>query len=187
MIRYDFLIVALCGLSSLVIAAPAANTDWKQQTGSTLSFTGEQQGEPFQGQFRKFASTIRFDPAVLAEARFDVSVDITSADSANSERDETMLGAEFFDSKKFPKARFTTGAFRQIAPGKFEADATLTIRDKSVALKFPFTWSGDAKSAVLKAKVTLDRLAFGVGTGDWADGSSVGHKVDVNVHLKLAP
>lgn len=184
--RY-LLAVVLCGLSSMVTSAPTAAADWKQQAGSTLGFTGQQQGEAFQGQFRKFASTIRFDPAVLAEARFDVSIDIASADSANSERDETMLGAEFFDSKKFPKARFTTSAFRQIAPGKFEADATLTIRDKRVALKFPFTWSGDAKSAVLKAKVTLDRLAFGLGTGDWEDESSVGHKVDVNVQLKLAP
>ncbi|MDZ4811737.1 MAG: YceI family protein [Pseudomonadota bacterium] len=186
MTSHNLLIVVLCGLSSLVNATPNA-ADWKQQTGSTLGFTGQQQGEPFQGHFRKFASTIRFDPAVLAKARFDVSIDISSADSANSERDETMLGAEFFDSKKFPKARFTTRAFRQIAPGKFEADATLTIRDKSVALKFPFTWSGDAKSAVLKAKVTLDRLAFGLGTGDWEDESSIGYKVEVNVYLKLAP
>jgi polyisoprenoid-binding protein YceI len=177
-----FALSALLGFASLSNAA-----DWKQQAGSTLAFAGTQQGEAFSGQFRRFDSSISFDPANLASARFDVSIDVTSADSANSERDETMLGAEFFDSARFPKAHFVTTSFRQVAPGKFEADATLTIRDKSMALKFPFTWSGDAKSAELKAKVTLDRLAFNVGSGEWEDEETVGHKVEVDVHLKLAP
>jgi polyisoprenoid-binding protein YceI len=171
----------LLGLASFANAA-----DWKQQAGSTLKFSGLQQGEAFDGQFGRFVSTIRFDPAALADAKFDVTIDIASADSANSERDETLLGAEFFDSTRFPKARFVTGTFRQIAPGKFEADATLTIRDKSVAVKFPFTWTGDAGAAELKAKVTLDRLAFDVGTGEWEDEETVGRKVEVNVHLRLA-
>jgi polyisoprenoid-binding protein YceI len=177
-----FALSALLGFAAFATAA-----DWKQQAGSTLGFSGIQQGEAFTGQFRKFDSSIRFDPADLASARFDVGIDITSADSANSERDETMLGAEFFDSARFPKARFVTSTFRQVAPGVYEADATLTIRDKSVALKFPFTWRGDAKSAELKAKVTLDRLAFNIGTGEWEDEETVGRKVDVNVLLKLAP
>ncbi len=174
--------VTLLGLASFTLAA-----DWKQQADSTLKFSGIQQGEAFEGKFGRFASTIHFDPAALADAKFDVAIDIASADSANSERDETLLGAEFFDNARFPKARFVTGTFRQVGPGKFEADATLTIRDKSVPVKFPFTWTGDARTAELKAKVTLDRLAFDVGTGEWEDEETVGRKVDVNVHLKLAP
>ena len=181
----SFGIRALGVLTLLAASVVAQAADWKQQTGSTLSFSGTQQGEAFTGKFGSFTANIHFDPAALADAKFDVSIDITSADSANSERDETMLGAEFFDSKSFPKAQFTTSTFRQIAPGKFEADATLRIRDKTVAVKFPFSWTGDAQSAVLDAKVSLDRLAFGIGTGDWEDESSVGHNVDVNVHLKL--
>lgn len=178
-------VIALPAL--LIFASWADAVDWKQQAGSSLRFSGTQQGEAFSGEFRNFESSIRFDPADPGSARFDVTIDVTSADTANSERDETMLGTEFFDISRFPKARFVTTQFRQIAPGAFEADATLTIRDKSVALKFPFNWSGDARSAELKAKVTLDRLAFDVGSGEWEDEESIGHKVDVLVHLKLAP
>jgi polyisoprenoid-binding protein YceI len=173
--------------SALFLGATLAQAaDWKQQAGSTLRFAGTQQGERFDGGFQRFQSTIRFDPAALADASFDVDIDITSADTANSERDETLLGDDFFDSARFPRARFTTTTFRQLAPGKFEADARLTIRDRTVALKFPFTWQGDAKSATLDARVTLDRLAYDVGTGEWEDESSVGHDVDVIVHLVLA-
>lgn len=175
-----FVSLVLLGASSIAQAS-----DWTQQVGSTLGFSGSQQGEAFNGAFKSFQSQIRFDPKSLAGAKFDVTIDIKSADSANSERDETMLGDDFFASARFPNAHFVTGAFREIAPGKFEADATLTIRDKSVALKFPFTWTGDAGNAELRSKVTLDRLAFGVGSGDWEDESSVGHKVDVDVMLKL--
>ncbi len=76
-------------------------------------------------------------------------------------------------------------AIRAVDATHFEADATLTLRDKTVALKFPFNFEPNADGARLKAKVTLDRLAFGIGTGDWADESMIGHQVEVNVDLSL--
>lgn len=173
--------------SSLLINTQVAATNWAQQSGSTLRFSGEQQGEVFEGGFGRFEATILFDPTALDVARFDVSIDIGSADTANSERDETMLGAEFFDNAQFPKAEFTARKFREIAPGRYEADASLRIRDKTVALKFPFEWVNSAAGAQLRAKVELDRLAFGIGTGEWEDADTVGHKVTVAVNLKLKP
>ena len=173
---------ALLGMGAIAHAA-----QWLQQPGSTLSFSGTQQGEPFKGAFGTFQSDVRFDPAALADAHLDVRIDIASADTANSERDQTMLGSDFFDSARFPKARFTTSAIREVAPGKYEADAQLSIRDKTVKLKFPFSWQGDAGSAELLAQVSLDRLAFGIGTGDWEDEGTVGRTVTVDVRLKLKP
>jgi polyisoprenoid-binding protein YceI len=78
-----------------------------------------------------------------------------------------------------------TQAIRAVDATHFEADATLTIRDKTVALKFPFAFEPNADGARLKARVTLDRLAFGIGSGDWADASMIGHQVEVNVDLSL--
>ncbi len=177
----------LAATMALLVNGQVVAANWVQQAGSTLRFSGEQQGEVFEGGFGRFDATIQFDPAALAAARFDVSIDIGSADTANSERDETMLGADFFDSKHFPKAEFTAQNFREIAPGRFEADASLRIRDRTVALKFPFDWISSAEGAQLRAKVELDRLAFGIGTGEWEDADTIGHKVTVTVSLKLKP
>jgi polyisoprenoid-binding protein YceI len=181
------IVVSLGFACALLVGFSVEAADWTQQTGSTLKFRGEQQGEAFEGGFGRFESKISFDPAALETAKFDVSIDITSADTANSERDETMLGADFFDSARFPKAQFSTGTFREIAPGRYEAEATLRIRDKSVALKFPFSWTAAADGAELRAEVELNRLDFDIGTGDWEDADSVGHKVVVMVRLLLKP
>lgn len=162
----------------------AANT-WTVQPGSKLSFEGTQQGEVFSGQFKKFNAQIMFDPTDLAHAKFDVSVDIASVDSQNSERDDAVRGTDWFDSQRFPQARFVTTAFRALGPGKFEADASLSIRGKTIPLKFPFSWKVNNGGAELNAQVTLDRLAFGIGAGDWADEELVGAKVKVSVDLKL--
>ena len=67
------------------------------------------------------------------------------------------------------------------------ADADVTIKGRTKRIAFPFTWSGRAGGATLDARVTLDRLDFGLGAGEWADESMVGRKVDVIVHLTLGP
>ncbi len=174
----------LLGLIALIASSSTLAADYTMRTG-TLTFAGQQQGEAFEGRFDRFAPTIQFDAAQLATSKLDVSIDLASADTQNSERDDTLKGSDFFAIADFPKARFVTSAMRAIDATHFEADATLTIRNKTVALKFPFTFEPNADGARLKARVTLDRIAFDVGTGDWADESMIGHQVEVNVDLSL--
>jgi len=55
-----------------------------------------------------------------------------------------------------------------------------------VPIKFPFSMVPGAEGRMkLTAKVTLNRMDFGIGSGDWADDSTIGHKVDVDVSLIL--
>lgn len=179
------MISRLITIAAMIASTGALAADYTMQSG-TLGFVGQQQGEAFEGRFATFTPMIRFDAAKLSESRFDVSIDLGSADTANSERDDTLKGSDFFDIAKFPKARFETTTMRAIDATHFEADATLTIRDQTVPLKFPFTFEVDAQGAHLTSKVTLDRLAFGLGAGDWADESMIGRQVEVKVDLRLA-
>ncbi len=165
--------------------APAAARDWQQQTESQLRFEGNQQGEAFAGQFRRFESRMNFDPDDLAQADFDVRIDLASVDTANSERDQAVLGSDWFDVGRFPQAHFRTRAFRALAEGRFEADAELQIRGHTRPIKFPFTWTDDAAGSHLHASVVLDRLDFGLGGGEWADDDLIGTKVTVTVDLLL--
>lgn len=171
-------------LSLLLATTAAFGADYTMRSGN-LQFAGVQQGERFEGRFERFAPTIRFDPADLAASRFDVQIELASASTDNDERDEALKGADFFAVATFPKARFLTTAMRRIDATHFEADATLTLRDHTVALKFPFTFETTTSGARLTAKVTLDRLAFGIGAGDWASDDDIGHQVEVTVELSL--
>jgi polyisoprenoid-binding protein YceI len=121
----------------------------------------------------------------LAHAKFDVTIDITSLDTQNGERDHAALGADFFDTAKFPKAHFVTTAFHKSADGKIIAEGVLTLRgvSKPVALTVSFKPNGNA--ATLDVTAQVKRLDFGIGTGQWADPSMIGDGVAVHGHLQL--
>jgi polyisoprenoid-binding protein YceI len=173
-------------MALLAFAAPAPAKGWQVDAAhSTLAFTNTYQDVEYTGQFRRFTASIDYDPADLAHAKFDVSVDIASLDTQNGERDHTALGADFFDAGKFPRAHFVTASFRKTADGKVIADGTLTLRgiSKPVALTVTFAPHGD--TATLDVGAQLKRLDFGIGTGQWADPSMIGNDVTVHGHLLL--
>ena len=173
----------LCSL--LLLASVAASAaDYSVQPGSTLGFSGIFQGATFNGEFKHFDATITCDPADLAASKFDVSVDVGSVATGDSDRDNALPGEEFFDTSKFPKARFVSTAFRS-AGGKVSADGNLTIKGvtKPVSLDVAFTPNGNNATLVVSTK--LDRRDFNVGSGDYADTSTIGAGVNVKANLKL--
>lgn len=174
-------------LFALALSGAAAASDWEMRAeGSTLEFAGSMQGEGFEGRFGSFEADIHFDPGDLAGARFDVRIDLASADSQNQERDETLLGPDFFDVASAPQARYVATRFRSDGDG-FIADGDLTLHGvtRPVPLRFTFVRNGDG--AVLTGHAELDRLQFDIGTGDWADPDVIAHAVDVDTRLELHP
>ena len=167
-------------------ATPAVAQTWQVDTAhSTLAFTNTYQNVEYTGQFRRFTADIVYDPANLAQAKFDVTVDITSLDTQNSERDHTALGADFFDTAKFPKAHFVTRAFRKGADGKVLADGMLSLRGVSKPVTLVVSFAREGNAATLDVTTQLKRLDFGIGAGDWADPSMIGNAVSVHGHLVL--
>lgn len=161
---------------------------WKVDAAhSSLTFTGTYQGEKFEGRFKRFDAKIDYDPANLAQAKFDVTVDIASVDTANAERDQALPGKDFFDAGQFPKAHFVTTRVRKGANGKVLADGMLTLRgiSKPVTLEVRFMLEGNG--ATLDVQANLKRLDFGIGSGDWADTSMIGNDVTVHGRLILRP
>lgn len=168
----------------ILLPLSAQARDWQVDAAkSTLTFKGTYQNGPFEGKFGKFAATIALDENDLSKDRFDVTVDIASADTQSSERDDTLRTSDFFDTAKFPQAHYVTQSFGKADDGGLQANGSLTIKDKSkpVALKVKFAPNGN--SATLDVDATLKRLDFGLGAGnDWVD---IGKDVQVHGHLVL--
>lgn len=176
----------IAALALASITAPAVARTWQVDPArSTLTFTNTYQAVTYTGQFRRFSARIDYDPTDLAQAKFDVNVDIASLDTQNSERDHAALGEAFFDTAKFPQAHFVTTAFHKVANGEVLADGTLTLRGigKPVTLSVRFVANGD--TATLDVGAQVQRLDFGIGTGEWADPSMIGNAVTVHGHLVL--
>jgi polyisoprenoid-binding protein YceI len=171
----------------LFATAGAQAADWKVvPAGSSLRFSGTAQGEAFEGAFKRFEAKIAFDPAQLAGSRFEVTVDLASADTRNEERDGTLKEADFFDVAKTPKATYVADRFTAKGAG-FEAQGTLTLRGVAKPVTLEFTWTPSAGGATLEGHATLDRSAFGVGGGDWADPEMIANEVKVATTLVLQP
>ena len=184
MVRRLLLTALLALLASSALADPMPAPDWETAPGSWLQFETSYDGEAFEGRFARFAPALRFDPARLAEARFDVRIDLASADTGHDERDEVLAGDEFLDAAGAAEARYVATAFRALGGDRFVADGELTLRGVTLPVALVFTWRGGA-GPVLDGEATVPRLAFGVGTGDWADTSLLPDEVKVRTHLVL--
>ena len=159
--------------------------DWQVDAAkSSLTFTGTYQGGPFTGKFGKFEAAIRYDEADLANAKFDVKVDVASVDTQSGERDDTLRTADFFNAAKFPRAHFVTTGFERGADGGVTAKGTLSIREQSKPVVLKVKFAASTQGTTLDVDTTLNRLDFGLGSSDdWAD---VGKDVGVHGHLLLS-
>ncbi len=167
-----------------LVATGAHAADWTvDMKKSRLGFTFVQDGKERQGQFDEWSAEISFDPAALDTASATVSVVIDSIDAGSRSRTRSARGKTWFSAKTFKEAVFTTTAFRETGDGAYEADATLTIRDKTNPITLPFTLVFDGDSVTMDGQVTLDRTSFGVGQGEYETGESVGIEVVVDVDL----
>ena len=176
--------LVICGASAAPAqAAPLYSVVAAQ---SSLTFVGTQQGETFTGTIRDFDAAIRYAPDDLAGSKLDVTIRVKSIDTRSPDRDQALATGDWFDFARFPTATFRTVAIRAGATGPV-GDADLTIKGHTKRIAFPFVWKATGPSATLDARVTLDRLDFDLGGGEWADESAVGRKVEVVVHLALAP
>jgi polyisoprenoid-binding protein YceI len=184
--------VLACGL--LAAAAPgaapsaagAAPSYTADPASSRLEFKGTQAGAEFTGVFHKFAAAIDFAPDALAEAHFDVTIDMASADSQDKDRDGTMRGADIFDVAHFPTARYVTRSFARTAAG-YSAVGTLTLHGVTKDVPIEFKFAATPGGASLVGTAQLKRLDFGVGHGDWKNTDWVGDTVKVSFSLALKP
>jgi len=155
---------------------------------STLEFNFSQAGAQNKGHFRRFTTVLDFAADNLSASHLEVTVDMSSVDTGDQERDDTLRDADLFGVKKFAQARFTAAQLVRTANG-YEAVGRLTIRDSTRDLRVPFTLriatEQGASVAYMSGKTSLRRLDFGVGQGDWKATDQVGNDVAVAFALRL--
>src|ERR1700758_1663445 len=73
---------------------------------STLTFSFVQAGAQNNGKFTKFPVTLDAAADGSAAGKLDVTVDMTTLDSGDKDRDDTLRGPDLFSVKKFTQAHF---------------------------------------------------------------------------------
>jgi len=78
---------------------------------SSIQFTATQNNAPVTGQFKHFTGHIQFDPAQLADDQVTIIINMASVSASYGEIADTLISADWFNTKKFPQATFTTKDF----------------------------------------------------------------------------
>lgn len=154
---------------------------------SRLGFTATFEGAKFNGEFRRYQADLKFDPADLEHSRFEVTVDVTSADTGSSDLNDGMALPEWFNFRRYPRATFVTSAIRRLGPDRYEARGTLTIKGIAHEVTLPFSWQRLGDQAAIEGETVLQRTDFKLGEGEWASGAALSLDVRVWARLRLRP
>jgi polyisoprenoid-binding protein YceI len=170
----------------LLLASPvwAADSWTTVPSDSALTFQGTQMGADFTGQFQSFSADIAFSPDDLAGSKVDVTIDMMSAATGSADRDTQIPQGPWFAAEDHPTARFVTTAIAPGADGGYLAQADLTIRDVTKPVEIPFTVAIDGAKAVADGSLTIDRVDYHVGLGEWESGDAVGREVTITFHVE---
>jgi cytochrome b561/polyisoprenoid-binding protein YceI len=156
---------------------------------SNVSFTATVQGTAFDGGFERFDGEIQFDPENLAASRADIKIDLASVKSGSSERDEYMVAPAWFNTESFPESQFLATEFQKIDENQYVAVGDLRIKDTSMPVSLPFTLTIETDEAGnnianMQGELTIERLDYGLGEGQWGDLSTVANEVLIRVSVK---
>jgi polyisoprenoid-binding protein YceI len=179
-VRLPLLLLALVAPGLAVAAPPAWTVD---KATSSLKFASSMGGEAFSGVFRTWSADIRFDPADLAHSSVAVTVDVASASTANTDRDQALPTAAFFDAPAYPRATYVARSFTAAGPNRYVAAGVLTLRGVAKPLTLPFTLVITGPAAKMSGQVAINRLAFGVGQNEWKATTTLPAAVQLTISL----
>ena len=174
--------------------ASAAARAWELDTDhSNVYFSIDHIYAKVQGRFDTIAATVHFDPANLNESRFDFEIKVDSIDTGIKQRDDHLRSADFFASSDHPLITFTSNAVTAAGEGVYQVAGTLTVKGKSRDLVLPLTFAGvkdhpatpGKQVAGFNGRLSVDRLALGVGDGKFHKMGLLGKEVEVLVTLEL--
>lgn len=147
---------------------------------SELRFGFKQMGVPVEGRFLKFDAALDLDLKKPEAGKIAFSVDLASVSLGDPSFDAELAKPLWFDTKRNGRASFVSTSIKPTAPGHYDVAGKLSIKGASRDVVVPITLN----AGVAAGSVTLKRLDYKIGDGEWSDTSVVAN--DVVVRFKLA-
>lgn len=186
--------LTLAGLLLFGQNASAAARAWElDRAHSNVYFSIEHIYATVQGRFNTIAATVHFDPANLKESRFDFEIKVDSIDTGIDQRDDHLRSADFFAAATHPLITFRSTGITDAGGNLYQVAGKLTIMGKAHDLTLPLTFAGvkdhpatpGKQVAGFNGRLSVDRLALGVGDGKFHKMGLLGKEVEVLVTLEL--
>lgn len=177
-----FAAILLAGFMFAGIAG-AAELGPIQADKSRLAFVSKQMGVPVEGEFRKFAVQMSFDPAKPEAGKAQIEIDMASIDAGSAEANEEVVGKNWFNVKQFPKASFVSSSVKALGGNKYEVAGQLSIKGKTQDVLVPATFTAQGNTGVFDGGFTIRRGDFAIGEGSWAKFDIVANEVQIKFRI----
>ena len=195
--RRSTALASLVAVLALPLTAAAIETmSWNVDADHTeVNFKVRHFFTPVTGTFTSYDVELIFDQDDPTNSRVNVSIDVASVSTGNERRDNHLRTDDWFGADTYGKITFASTSVKKTGVNEYVAVGTLTIKDVSKQVELPFTLlgvkaipemmremlGGVTHVASFQANLTIDRTAFGVGTGMWGETAVVGAKVEIEL------
>jgi len=144
------------------------------------------------GEFHGVTGTVVVDDADISKSSVNVTVDATSVDTREPDRDKHLKSEAFFDVAKYPTITFQSTKIGRNADGTLKVTGDLTIRGvtKTAVLtatlpRAPIKDPWGLQRTAASANTKINRQDFGVAWNQKLDSGGVVVGDDVNITLDV--
>jgi len=144
------------------------------------------------GEFHGVTGTVVVDDTDIGKSTVNVTIDATSVDTREPDRDKHLKSEAFFDVAKYPAITFQSTKVERNTDGTLKVTGDLTIRGvtKSAVLtatlpKAPIKDPWGLQRTAVSASTKINRQDFGVAWNQKLDSGGVVVGDDVSVSLDV--
>jgi polyisoprenoid-binding protein YceI len=168
-------------LGLMLLAGHVSALEFKQVVAneSVVAFGYKQMGVPMEGKFNKFDAQVTFDPAKAERAQARIDINVASIDTGSAEANDEVVGKLWFNAKTFPTASFVSSGIKVLGGNRYQAAGKLTIKGKTLDVTTPVTFQANGNRGVFEGTLTIKRLDYAIGEGEWTDVSAVANEIQI--------
>lgn len=145
------------------------------------------------GHFALISGTMKVDANDHAASLMEATVNVSSVNTRDANRDTHLKAADFFDAEKYPTMTFKANRAEQVDNDEYKVHGDLTIRDVTKPVVFEVEYEGEVKDAFGKqrasytAKTEISRGDYGLKYNAplEAGGVAVSDKVKISLDIAL--
>jgi polyisoprenoid-binding protein YceI len=188
-------VVTILSIVLATFTAYSQTTEWKYdnshaKVGFAISHFGISETE---GKFTKYDGSVVTSKADFSDAKIDLTIDVTSIDTDDAQRDTHLRSPDFFDAAKYPSITFKSKSLKSSGRNKYTLVGDLTMHGVTREVNLDVLYRGTVTDPYKNTKAgfringIVDRTQFGLAwngklsTGDLLIGNDV--NLDINIEL----
>jgi polyisoprenoid-binding protein YceI len=187
------LILATAVIALTPLFASAADLYVVDKTHSDVSFKVRHLVANVPGRFTDYSANLALEPADLTKSTVEFTIQATSINTEDVNRDKHLRSEDFFFVEKYPTLTFKSEKIVKKSSDVYDVTGVLTMRGVSKKITVPVEFGGFMKDpwgndkAGFSTEFTVNRKDFGINWNKTLDqgGYLLGEDVKISLSLEL--